>query len=186
MNLANWTPAENEFFSEEEMIEISPNFRGNEMKFISGTFGPFRPAKPVNVPLWLAVYLKKRQKCSVQLPYWLDNEYLTKVKAEEREQKEAFSTSIPYYYFEIAQLLLSECQDEFDDHRQTKSLVEDLFDSRREKIIKIMKEIDPDTPVKFLSSAGSAEINYVRPSFTSAYSIVNKMQNVIKESRIQE
>ena len=63
MNLANWTPQENEFFSEDELIEIQPNFRGDKLEFISGTFGPFKPAMPIKVPLWLAVYLKQRQKC---------------------------------------------------------------------------------------------------------------------------
>ena len=60
MNLANYTPAEKEFFAEDEIIEIQPNFRGEKMEFISGTFGPFFPAKPTSVPLWLAVYLKQR------------------------------------------------------------------------------------------------------------------------------
>ena len=65
MNLGNYTPAENEFFAENELVEIQPNFRGSKLNFISGSFGPFKPAKPINVPLWLAVYLKQRQKCQV-------------------------------------------------------------------------------------------------------------------------
>ena len=101
--------------------------------------------------------------------------FLSKVKNEEREIRDKFSESIPYYYFEIAQLLLVECKDEFEEPRQVKSLIEDLFDMRKEKQMRLMKEIEPDTPVLFLSSAGSAEINYVRPSFTSAYAIVHKM-----------
>lgn len=50
------------------------------MEFISGTYGPFKPAKPVTVPLWLAVYLKQRKKCDVQTPNWMDVEYLKKVR----------------------------------------------------------------------------------------------------------
>ena len=46
MNLRNLTPAENEFFAENEIIEILPTFKGDKMEFISGTFGPFKPAKP--------------------------------------------------------------------------------------------------------------------------------------------
>ena len=63
MNLANWTPGENEHFAEMELIEIQPNFRGDRLTMISGSFGPFKPAKPINVPVWLAIYLKSRQKC---------------------------------------------------------------------------------------------------------------------------
>ena len=53
-----WTPQEGEFFAEETLIEIIPNFRGDRLSFVSGEFGPFKPAKPVEVPLWLAVHLK--------------------------------------------------------------------------------------------------------------------------------
>jgi len=49
-----------------------------------------------------------------------------------------------------------------------------------------MKEIDPEVPVMFLSKAGAAEINYVRPSFSSAYAVIHKMQNVIDESKGDE
>ena len=63
MNLGNLTPQENEFLCEDELVEIQPNFRGDKLCFIQGTFGPFKPAKPIHVPLWLAVYLKQRQKC---------------------------------------------------------------------------------------------------------------------------
>ena len=147
MNLGNWTPAENEFFAEDELIEIQPSFRGEKLEFISGTFGPFKPAMPIKVPLWLAVYLKQRQKCGVQIPYWLETEFLIKVKTEEREQKTMFSDALPYFYFEIAQLLITECKDEFEKHAQVKSLIEDIFGLRKEKLAKILKEIDPETPV---------------------------------------
>ena len=65
MNYKNYTPAENEFFAENELIQIIPNFKEEAFTFVSGTFGPFRPAKPVTVPLWLAIYLKQRNKCQV-------------------------------------------------------------------------------------------------------------------------
>ena len=58
MNLGQYNPAEREFFCEDEIIEIIPNFRGDRLNLISGNFGPFKPAKPVNIPLWLAIYLK--------------------------------------------------------------------------------------------------------------------------------
>lgn len=38
-----------------------------------GTFGPFEPQIPVEVPLWLAISLKKQHKCQVKAPDWLDD-----------------------------------------------------------------------------------------------------------------
>lgn len=34
--------------------------------------GPFNPGLPVEVPLWLAINLKQRQKCRVIPPEWMD------------------------------------------------------------------------------------------------------------------
>jgi len=95
------------------LIQIIPNFREDKFYFISGEFGPFRPAKPATVPLWLAIYLKQRNKCQVQLPKWLDYEFLTKVKSVEKELALEFSDELPFYYYEIANLLLLNCADEF-------------------------------------------------------------------------
>ena len=39
---------------------------------IQGDFGPFSPGMPVEVPIWLAVTLKQRNKCKINCPAWLD------------------------------------------------------------------------------------------------------------------
>ena len=50
------------------------------------------------------------------VPSWMDVDYLKKVRAEEREQKETFSDALPHYFFEISHLVLTECADEFASH----------------------------------------------------------------------
>ena len=63
------------------------------------------------------------------------------------------------------------------DYKQLKSLVEDLFELRREKAIRLLKSITPEESLAvYLNNIGCAELNYVRPSFTSAMSIAHKMQ----------
>lgn len=37
-----------------------------------GDLGPFNPGLPVEVPLWLAINLKQRQKCRLLPPEWMD------------------------------------------------------------------------------------------------------------------
>ena len=39
---------------------------------MQGEFGPFNPSMHSQVPLWLAVSLKQRQKCRIQPPDWLN------------------------------------------------------------------------------------------------------------------
>ena len=80
--------------------------------FIQGSFGPFKPAKPTTVPLWLAIYLKQRNRCDIVIPTWLDVSFLKKVRTEDKNNGKLFSNALPYYYSEIASLLLHECEAE--------------------------------------------------------------------------
>ena len=61
-----------------------------------------------------------------------------------------------------------------------KSVIEDIFELRKEKLLRKLKNIDASTPIKLLSYSGSCELNCLRPAFSSAYSVTNKMQNIIK------
>ena len=182
----NWTPLENEFFAENELIEIIPNFKGPKFSFVSGTFGPFKPSKPIQVPLWLAVYLKQRKKCIVQVPNWMNIEFLNRVKLEDRESNGIFSEAIPYYYFEMANLLFTECGDEFKELAKTKSVIEDIHEYRKEMLINKLKKVEPETPIQFLSHVSAAELNAVRPAFTAVYSVVNKMQQIREKADAQQ
>lgn len=37
-----------------------------------GDLGPFNPGLPIDVPVWLALNLKQRQKCRIIPPEWMD------------------------------------------------------------------------------------------------------------------
>lgn len=41
-----------------------------------GTYGPFQPNMPTDVPLWMALMLRKRKKCRIQPPAWMSVENL--------------------------------------------------------------------------------------------------------------
>lgn len=61
-----------EFLSEDELIEIVPNFKyERQLNLINGDFGPFVPAMPTRVPVWMALNLFRQQKCKINLPQWL-------------------------------------------------------------------------------------------------------------------
>ena len=42
-----------------------PNFNERTLHLISGDFGPFEAGSPVQIPLWFAMHLKGKHKCSV-------------------------------------------------------------------------------------------------------------------------
>lgn len=41
------------------------------------TYGPFQPNSRIDVPIWLALQLYKRKKCSILPPHWMDKDGLT-------------------------------------------------------------------------------------------------------------
>ena len=163
MGYKQYTQQENEFFSENEIVQIIPNFKEDIFEFISGRFGPFRPSKPASVPLWFAIYLKKRNKCTIQMPRWLDYTYLTKVKIEEKQTETHLSQDLPYYYYEIASLLFTQCPEEFNVNghnvQKVKSVIEDIYEIRKGKMQQIMKDVSMETPAKYVGFCGSVEIN---------------------------
>lgn len=61
-----------DFLAEDELIEIVPNFKYEQvLNLINGDFGPFAPAIPTRVPIWMALNLFRQQKCKINLPYWI-------------------------------------------------------------------------------------------------------------------
>ena len=86
------------------------------------------------------------------------------MRAEEREVKTNYSDAIPFYYYELAHLQFNNCEDDFTQANQVKSVLEDIQETRKDKLLRLLREIEPETPVKFLSKAGAQELNAVRPA----------------------
>lgn len=77
-------PEELEFIGEKEEISVIPNFNFDAIHLISGTVGPFRAGLPLVIPLWMAIHLKKQQKCRLVPPAWMDRDLLEDLKEEEK------------------------------------------------------------------------------------------------------
>jgi hypothetical protein len=71
-NSAFFKASEIHFLSQDELIRIVPSFSGDTLHLISGDYGPFVHLTPIEVPLWLAIQLKKNKKCQIEMPSWLD------------------------------------------------------------------------------------------------------------------
>ncbi|XP_003461073.1 DNA replication complex GINS protein PSF2 [Cavia porcellus] len=125
--------AEVEFLAEKELVTIIPNFSLDKIYLIGGDLGPFDPGLPVDVPLWLAVSLKQRQKCRLLPPAWMDVEKLEKMRDRER-QEETFTPVPSPYYMELTKLLLSHAADNIPRADAVRTLVKDLWDTRMAKL----------------------------------------------------
>jgi GINS complex subunit 2 len=97
------TLSELEFISENYLIEIIPFFKKDELNLLCGKIGPFKPMKPVKIPLWLAIQFKKNKKCRIIPPIWMNEDFL--LEKEDQERNNFNLQELPYYFFEICQLL---------------------------------------------------------------------------------
>ncbi|XP_057789126.1 DNA replication complex GINS protein PSF2 [Salvia miltiorrhiza] len=178
-----FSAAELEFLAEDEMIEIVPNLRMDPLNFISGDFGPFRPQIPTQAPLWLAVALKKRGKCTIRAPEWMSVDKLSQVLEAERDS-EKFQP-LPFHYVEISRLLFDHARDDIPDIYMVRSLIEDIKDVRFHKIGKGLEIISKErTYALRLKNLSAMEANIVRPFVTRALETFYKLgsSDMIQES----
>ncbi|XP_047956334.1 DNA replication complex GINS protein PSF2-like [Salvia hispanica] len=171
-----FSAAELEFLAEDEMIEIVPNLRMDALNFISGDFGPFRPQIPTQAPLWLAVALKKRGKCTIRAPEWMSVDKLTQVLEAERDSDKF--QPLPFHYVEISRLLFDHAQGDIPDTYMVRSLIEDIKDVRFHKIGKGLESISGEgTFALKLKNLSAMEANIVRPFVTRALETFYKLSS---------
>jgi GINS complex subunit 2 len=80
------------FCADNVMVTIVPSFTSNsKFNLLSTTsgknvkVGPFIAGMPINVPLWIAKTLKRRNFAEIESPEWLSVDVLTSILKEERE-----------------------------------------------------------------------------------------------------
>ena len=83
------------------------------MDLISSQIGPFVNNIPCQVPLWMAMYFKQLQKCTIIPPQWLSVDSLTKFK--ELEENDTNCADPPHLqYMEISQILTRNASSDID------------------------------------------------------------------------
>ncbi|XP_053556959.1 DNA replication complex GINS protein PSF2 [Bombina bombina] len=125
--------SEVEFLAEKELVTVIPNFSLDKVYLIKGDLGPFNPGLPVEVPLWLAINLKQRQKCRIIPPEWMDVEKLEAIRDQERRE-ETFTPMPSPYYMELTKLLLNHASDNIPKADEIRTLVKDTWDTRIAKL----------------------------------------------------
>ncbi|KAH8162299.1 hypothetical protein CIB48_g5940 [Xylaria polymorpha] len=89
-------PAEVAFLCEMEMITIVPRQRLESIPMLSGKTPALRPPRRADLPLWLALLLKKQRRANVVPPPWLLPASLQEIiNTETNVKPEAFSPPPP-------------------------------------------------------------------------------------------
>lgn len=131
LTLKSMTTAESEFFAEETMITISPNFSHSLLLFTSGSFGPLVAGDPCVVPLWLAITLRKRGKCVIVIPEWMSVTSLEQNILNEK--KDEHFEPLQFHYKEISQLLLNYARDDVREPDRVSALLQDIENIRMDR-----------------------------------------------------
>lgn len=161
----------------------SESLRWDPPSWLQGEFGPFRPNTECQVPLWLAITLWKRKKCTVRAPEWMDPIYLSNVLEEERSDPAAFQP-LPFHHIEIAHCLFTAGIDEAlpqevfgENLPQVKELVHLVQKARMSKILSGLGQLNGPVTVK-LNNLGSMEINTVRTFFGGSLDMFYKVSQM--------
>ena len=121
-----------EFISENQLVMIEPNFNHTVLNFIQGDIGPFIPGIPIQVPLWMAKHLSRRQQCRIIAPDWLNVPKMLEIK-EQEEQNETFTPLPDPHFFELCKTILSLNNDNSLDVDGLRTAIKDIYDIRSAK-----------------------------------------------------
>ncbi|CAG9323233.1 unnamed protein product [Blepharisma stoltei] len=174
--------AETEFFAESQLITIVPNFREDQIILLCGQFGPFRPSIPLDVPLWLAIFLKKQHKCQIVPPSWMDLEVLSN-KVEVERKTEGFA-EIDFHYLETSSMLLTHAQEDIKHKSVIGRLIQDLYDLRTAKIRDIIKELKPENSKLKLTNIAAIELQTLRRLLVCTFDTISQINR--KEEQVED
>ncbi|KAI8601316.1 Psf2-domain-containing protein [Dissophora ornata] len=169
------TPLEIEFLAENETIQITASIDiKQDLELIGGTVATIKPLQVNKVPLWMAITLKKKQKCNIVAPKWMTVESLQKSLKEEQEQ-DRFSP-LPYHYMETAQILLENACDDIPSADTVRTLLKDLREARQSKARQGVAALG--LTYLQMDNISLMEINEIRPFFTKAFYEIQKLKPI--------
>lgn len=106
----------------------------------------------VNVPLWLALHLKKTNKCRILAPEWLSVDKLKESYRLEKENEQELG-EMPQNYYELTLILMANCRDDLKNDEEVRCLVEDI---NRCRMAKIQGRVE-----KHMESGGVLKLNNI-------------------------
>ncbi|EEH45097.1 uncharacterized protein PADG_01247 [Paracoccidioides brasiliensis Pb18] len=80
------TPPEIAFLCEMEMVTVIPRQRLEKLELLGGLIPPLVPPRRTNLPLWLALLLKRQRRANILPPPWLNPEALSLILEVETDR----------------------------------------------------------------------------------------------------
>eukprot|EP01038_Epipyxis_sp_PR26KG_P013276 gene13276-17789_t len=179
LQLKGTNAIENEFLGENSLITVISHVDHPQFLFLSGNFGPLTSGMPCDIPLWLAITLRKKGLCTIKTPDWMTIEALETSVSNERTQK--ILGNVPFQYMEIAQLLLTNARDDIQAPDKVSVLLQDLegirMDRIRQGVLDIAESINNSESVvsAALKNVSSQEILTMKRFFLGSMNTFYKL-----------
>ncbi|KAA8498369.1 putative DNA replication complex GINS protein PSF2 [Porphyridium purpureum] len=172
----------------EQLVVMVPNFSmAEQVHLICGDYGPFEAGIPMQVPLWLALSLKKLKKCRIAPPFWMEVPWLARKLEEEQREKNLLQT-MPPAFLELSSVLLHCAPDDIPHLRRVRFLLEDITNVRANKLRATMRRnITADTAgaVFKFNDLSRMEIARIQPSVLEILNSLHALSSGVAVSREQ-
>ncbi|KAJ2734616.1 DNA replication protein psf2 [Coemansia sp. BCRC 34962] len=178
-----FTMPELEYLAQNESIMIVPLHRMERIELVRRTVGPFRPPQKTSVPLWLAIMLKRTNRCRIVAPKWLKYEHLRDLNKSE-EQPDAMFTKLPTHYLEIAHTLLMFAEDDLVESQGIRRLLQDLREVRQSKTMEGLRMLN--SLQLQMDNLSMAEINEIRPLFRHSFDMLRQLDGLAQATETEQ
>jgi len=142
-------------------------------------FGPFHPNVTINVPLWLALALKKRGSCTIILQPWFQTDKVGRCCMREKHDKNKLQL-VPFHYVETAHTVSKYLKEDMPQEVELQSYLDDIISVRQNKIRELFCQLtrtDVDSVLakghKLNQETSGLELNMIRSFVCSSMDSLN-------------
>ncbi|KAK9496230.1 hypothetical protein V1508DRAFT_408060 [Lipomyces doorenjongii] len=183
--VGTFIPAEISFLAENSLVTIIPRQAMESVGLIGGTIPSMRPMRRIEVPIWVAVLLKKQSRCNIVPPNWLSEENLKITYDAEAANMTRFSANLPWEWVEIGELILGSAPDDLSSPPHViRNLLRDIREVRQAKARAGLKNLN-DSYLQ-LDNVGAMELNEIRSFVTMAMNQLRIMQGTREGAERQD
>ena len=158
------------FVSQETELQIVPKFSMDRLDFVGDCYGPFYPNYPIRVPLWLALYLRETNACTISPPAELTVDFLRNVLKREAESDNGHEAVSPEF-FDVARQLLRFASADVPDAVEVHRLINELESCRATKIqhsVGALTRSQFPPPAMYFAAFATGEVETLRATFLAA------------------
>lgn len=139
----------------------------------------------VEVPLWVAIILKKQSRCNIIAPTWLSEDSLKAAYEAEASNMTRFSNKLPWEWIEVGELVLTSAPDDLAcPPHIIRNLLRDIREIRQAKVRAGLKSLDPT--YMQIDNVGAMELNEIRQFVTMTMNELRVLQNGRAEEEAEE